>query len=74
VDAHHGDSDGPCCLANTEAQIAVVGVDVSALLGCLDDLDDGLEDAFVEVAFLEFAEQLGRVSLSSIYISIKTQL
>lgn len=42
VDTHHGDSDGPRCLSDTKAQVAVVGVDVPPLLERFDDLDDRL--------------------------------
>lgn len=58
VDTHHGDADGPCCLADTQAEIAIVGIDISTFLCCFDDLDDGFEDAFVEISFLELAKQL----------------
>lgn len=58
VDTHHGDTNGPGCLADAEAEVAVVGVDVAALLEGLDDFDDGLEEGIVEVAGLEFAKEL----------------
>lgn len=58
VDTHHGDTDGPGCLADAEPEIAVVGVDVAALLEGLDDFDDGLEEGVVEVAGFELAEEL----------------
>lgn len=58
VDTHHCDSNGPGCLSDTEAEIAVVGVDVAALLEGLDDFDDRLEEGVVEVAGFEFAEEL----------------
>jgi hypothetical protein len=58
VDTHHGDSDGPGGLADAEAEVAVVGVDVAALLEGLDDFDDGLEEGVVEVAGFELAEEL----------------
>ncbi len=58
VDTHHGDADGPCCLANTQTEIAIVGIDVAAFLCCFDDFDDGFEDALVEISLLELAEQL----------------
>lgn len=56
VDAHHGDADGPCCFADTQAQIAIVGVDISTFLCCSDDFDDRLEDAFVEISLFELAK------------------
>lgn len=47
VDTHHGDTDGPSRLADAEAEVAVVGVDVAALLEGLDDFNDGLEEGLV---------------------------
>lgn len=58
VDAHHGDADGPGGLADGEAEVAIVGIDIAAFLGGFDDFDDGLQDAFVDVGFFEFAEEL----------------
>jgi len=58
VDAHHGHADGPRRLADAQAQVAVVGVDIAALLEGLDDLDDGLDERVVEVSGLELSEQL----------------
>lgn len=58
VDTHHGDTNGPGCLADAEAEVAVVGVDVAALLEGLDDFDDGLEEGVIEVAGFELAEEL----------------
>lgn len=58
MDTHHGDTDRPCCFANTQTEIAIVGVDVSTFLCCFDDFHDRLEDAFVKISFLELAEQL----------------
>lgn len=49
VDPHHRDADRPCRFADAEAEVAVVGVDVAALLRGVDDLDDGGEDAVGEV-------------------------
>lgn len=43
VNTNHGDTDGPGSLADAQAQVAVVGVDVAALLQCLDNLDNGLQ-------------------------------
>lgn len=59
VDTHHGDTDGPGRFADTEAEVAVVGVDVPALLKCLDDLDDGLQQGVVKVIFFKFSIELG---------------
>jgi hypothetical protein len=56
VDAHHGDTNGPCGFANAKTKIAVVRINIPAFLSCFDDLNDRFEDAFVEVSFLEFAE------------------
>jgi hypothetical protein len=50
VDAHHGDANGPCGLADAEAEVAVVCVDIAALLEGLYDFDYGLEKGVVEVA------------------------
>lgn len=58
VDTHHCDSNGPGCFSDAEAEIAIVGVDVAALLEGLDDFDDGLEEGVVEVAGFELAEEL----------------
>lgn len=58
VDADHGDANGPGGLANAQAQIAVVGVDVAPLLQGLYDFDDGLDERVVEVAGFELAEEL----------------
>lgn len=40
VDTHHGDTDGPRSLADAQAEIVVVGVDIASFLEGLDDLDD----------------------------------
>ena len=56
VDTNHGNTNGPGGLANTQAEIAVVGVDVSAFLGSLDDLYYRLKNTFVETPFFKFAE------------------
>lgn len=58
VDAHHCDADGPGRLADAQAQVAVVRVDIATLLEGLDDLDDGLEDGVVNVVLFEFSEEL----------------
>lgn len=58
VDAHHGYADGPGGFANAQAQVAVIGVDVSAFLSRFDNLHDGLEDAVFQVAFFKLAEKL----------------
>ncbi|KND91498.1 hypothetical protein TOPH_03775 [Tolypocladium ophioglossoides CBS 100239] len=58
MDADHGDADGPGGLADAEAEVAVVGVDVATLLEGLDDFDDGLDEGGVEVAGFELAEEL----------------
>jgi hypothetical protein len=58
VDTHHSDADGPGSLADTEAEVAVIGVDVTALLECVDNLDDGIEEGVLELARLEFPEEL----------------
>lgn len=58
VDTNHSDADGPCCLADTQAEIAIVGINVSTFLCSFDDFDNGFEDAFVEISLLELAEQL----------------
>lgn len=64
VDAHHGDANGPGCLSDAEAEVAIVGVDVAAFLEGLDDFDDGLEEGVVEVAGFELAEELYSILVS----------
>lgn len=61
VDTHHGDADGPSGFPDAEAQIAVVGVDVAALLSRAHDLHDGLQDAFFQRARFEAREQRAQV-------------
>jgi len=56
VDTNHGDSDGPCCFTDTESQVSIVRIHVTAFLSCLDDLNNRLKDTFVDVAFLKFAK------------------
>ena len=60
MDTNHGNTDGPGSLADAETEEAVGGVNISLLLGSLDNLDDGFKDAFLELAFLKFPEELGR--------------
>lgn len=56
VDTNHGHTDGPCSLANTKSEIAVVCVDIPSLLESLDDLYDWLQQGILEITLLEFAE------------------
>jgi hypothetical protein len=58
VDTNHGNSNGPGSFTDTKAKIAVVCIDIAAFLGCFDNFDNGFEDAFVNVACFEFAEEL----------------
>lgn len=58
VDAHHGHANGPRRLADAQAEVAVVGVNVAALLQGLDDLDNGLQERVVEVASFKFSKKL----------------
>lgn len=58
VDADHGDADGPGGLADGEAEVAVVCVDITAFLCGFDDFDNGREEVVVEVVLFEFAEEL----------------
>lgn len=50
VDTHHGDTNRPRCLADTETEVAVVCVNVSSLLQGLHDLDDGGEERVLEIS------------------------
>jgi hypothetical protein len=58
VDTNHGDSDGPGRLANTKTKVPIVRIDVAAFLRRLNNLYDWLQDTFIEIAFLKFAEEL----------------
>jgi hypothetical protein len=56
VDTNHGNSNWPRCLSNTQTQISIVGVDISPLLSCFDDLDNRFQDPLVYIAFLKFSK------------------
>lgn len=58
VDTNHGNTNGPCCLANTQTQVSIVGIDVTTLLKSLDNLYDRLENIVVELTLFKFAEKL----------------
>lgn len=56
VDAHHGDTNRPRGLADAQAKVVIVGVDIAPLLEGLDDLDDGFYERVVEVAGFELSK------------------
>lgn len=58
VDTHHGHTDGPGRLADAQSQVSVIGIDISPLLGRFDNFNHGFQDAVVQIALFEFAEQL----------------
>lgn len=47
MDANHGDTNGPRGLSDAEAEVAIVGINVAALLEGLDDLDNGFEETIL---------------------------
>ena len=56
VNTNHSDTDGPSGLADTQTQVAVVGINVAALLHSLDNFDNGFEERVVKISFFELAE------------------
>lgn len=62
VNTNHSNSNGPSRFADTESEISIIGIDIAAFLGCFDDFNYRFQNAFVDIAFLEFAEELNTVS------------
>jgi hypothetical protein len=56
MNTHHGDTDRPCCFANTQTEVTIVCIDVSTFLCGFDDFHDRFEYTFVKISFLELAE------------------
>lgn len=57
MDANHGDSDGPGCVPDAEAEVRVVGLEVLALLHVVDNLCQALEDVWLELALAQRLEE-----------------
>src|SRR5690242_731307 len=64
VNANHGDTNGPSSIPNAESEVAVVRIDVSSLLRCVNNLDNGLENAVREIELFQFLEQRPHVFAS----------
>jgi hypothetical protein len=58
VDTNHGNTDGPCCLAYTQTQVSIIGIDVTTLLKSLNNLYNRFENIVVELALFKLAEKL----------------
>lgn len=56
VDAHHGNTNRPRGLADAQAEVVIVGVDIAPLLESLDYLNDGFDEGVVEIAGFEFSK------------------
>lgn len=56
VDTDHSNANGPRSFPDAESQITIIGIHISPLLGRFDDFNNRLQQAFIDIAFLEFAE------------------
>ena len=58
MDTNHGHTDRPGGFSDTEAKVAIIGVDIAALLKGLDDFHHRLEDGIVKIVLFKFSEEL----------------
>lgn len=58
MDTNHRNTNRPRGRSDAQAQIPIVGIDVTAFLEGPDDLDDGDEEGVLHIALLKFAKQL----------------